>query len=119
MDVSKLKECFLSIAAALLHAGAPVKMVGGGKTRQNAYPRQARQGGKKQSPRKSLPLKLNVIECHAHGYHMALALPHLLAFAAHSGWLGQVLPPRPAFPCPQVPSREREVMRPRILHIVA
>ncbi len=29
MDVSKLKECFLSIAAAaLLHAGAPVEMAG-------------------------------------------------------------------------------------------
>lgn len=28
MDVSKVKECFLSIAGALLHAGAPVKVAG-------------------------------------------------------------------------------------------
>ena len=121
MDVSKLKECFLSIAAAtLLHAGAAEEMVNRRETSSRMHFYQGKPARRqKMSPRKSRPLKLNVIECHAHGCHMATALPHLLAFlsCAQSGWPGHVLRLLPAFPCSQVPSRE--TMRPRILKILA
>ena len=123
MDVSKLKECFLSIAAAaLLHAGAAEEMANRRETPSRMHFYQGKPARRqKMSPRKSRPLKLNVIECHAHGCHMATALPHLLAFlsCAQSGWPGQVCGCARRFRARSYLRVEREMMRPRILKILA
>jgi len=98
MDVSKLKECFLSIAAAAsLHAGAAVELARGKRDRMHV---RARRQKKVTSQILAPETKCHRMSCTwvPHGS----ALPHLLAFCCcaqqRMAWSG--LAAAPGVPVP-------------------